>query len=92
MKYNTSAVSNKFESFLSPSDTSLLQVPSINREDSLAELEISFNRRVRSGELTADVIEEEPQAPSIGLIREDSLAQLKSSYRKQVSRGYCCAV
>ncbi|CAM9687486.1 unnamed protein product [Pylaiella littoralis] len=62
-------------------------VPSINREDSLAELEISFNRRVRSGELTADVIEEEPQAPSIGLIREDSLAQLKSSYRKQALSG-----
>lgn len=65
-------------------------MPGISREDSLAELEISFNRQIRSGELTADAIEEEPQAPSIGLTREDSLAQLKSSYRKQVSRMMFC--
>lgn len=59
-------------------------MPSIGREDSLAELEISFNRQVRSGEITADVIEEESRAPSLGLAREDSLAQLKSSFHKQV--------
>lgn len=70
-------------------------MPSISREDSLAELEISFNRQVRSGELTADVIEEageeeeETQVPSMGLVREDSLAQLKSSYRKQVFYYVC---
>lgn len=60
----------------------LLQVPSVGREDSLAELEHSFNRQVLSGEITADIIDEEPRAPSLG--REDSLAQLESSFKKQV--------
>jgi len=68
---------------LASSTPPLLQAPSIGREDSLAELEHSFNRQVLSGEITADIIEEEPRAPSLG--REDSLAQLESSFKKQVN-------
>ncbi|CAM9518544.1 unnamed protein product, partial [Hapterophycus canaliculatus] len=54
------------------------------REDSLAELESSFNRQVMSGALVADVIEES-RTPSVGLSREDSLAQLESSFHRQVN-------
>ncbi|CAM9435676.1 unnamed protein product, partial [Scytosiphon promiscuus] len=63
------------------------QAPGIDREDSLAELESSFNRQVRSGALVGDVIEEEPRSPSVGLSRGDSLAQLESSFHRQVLSG-----
>lgn len=60
------------------------QAPGIGREDSLEELEKSFIKQVRSGEIAADIVEEERQAPTLGLGREDSLAQLESSFKTQV--------
>eukprot|EP00752_Nemacystus_decipiens_P009895 g8828.t1 len=60
---------------------------SLGREDSLAELESSFIKQVMSGEIAADIIEEEPKAPPQGLGREDSLAELQSSFKNQAISG-----
>lgn len=59
----------------------------LGREDSLAELENSFNEQMQSGGIPASVSEGEPPAPppsSITLGRDDSLAQLERSFEKQV--------
>lgn len=60
------------------------QMPSLGREDSLAELENSFHKQMMSGEIPDAVHEEEEPPPSPTLERDDSLAQLERSFQKQV--------
>lgn len=62
----------------------------LGREDSLAELENSFNQQMQSGGIPVTVSEgEPPPPPPSALGRDDSLAQLERSFEKQVGSVDC---
>ncbi|CAM9440096.1 unnamed protein product [Ascophyllum nodosum] len=61
------------------------EIPVLGRDDSLAQLESSFQTQMQSGEIPETVAEEEPTSPVLD--RDESLAQLERSFAKQLVSG-----